>query len=238
MAPAKVVNEVRTLMNATRFHFYADPGSETYSQAAKIDTPYTPDNFLRNLVLYARSPITDRAVWTPFQHGDALEGTVRVVHHKQLHVVMAPMYLMEDFFYGDALESSLNVATLGAHVADALLNAVDSTDVRGARQWKGKVEACHRSNAKLFGWESGADGEDDFDYGAAMRLAVAYRAGLENDQTYGERSRFFFQRFALTHCATNASAARRLSIEYAVRYMPEFAKTFRCKPSGLTPCNM
>ncbi|XP_070395699.1 uncharacterized protein [Dermacentor albipictus] len=238
MAPAKMVNEVRTLMNATRFHFYADPGSEAYSQAAKIDTPYTPDNFLRNLVLYARSPIVDRAVWTPFQVGDALEGTVRVVHNKQLHVVMASMYLMEDFFYGDALESSLNVATLGAHVADALLKAVHSADVRGVHQWKEKVEACHRSNAKRFGWEAGADGEDEFDYGAAIRLAIAYGAGLENDRIYGKRSRLFFHRFALPYCATNASAARRLSIEYAMRYMPEFAKTFKCKPSGLTPCHM
>ncbi|KAL1479805.1 hypothetical protein MTO96_051567 [Rhipicephalus appendiculatus] len=65
----------------------ADPSTETYSKQAKVDMPYTPDNFLRNLVLYARSPSKVSVHWTPFQKTTKLELTTRLVYEKQLHVV-------------------------------------------------------------------------------------------------------------------------------------------------------
>ncbi|KAH6927641.1 hypothetical protein HPB50_006346 [Hyalomma asiaticum] len=248
IAPANVLDDVRTMRNCTEFHFYgthavytrtgADPSSEVYSKPAKVNPPYVPDDFLRNLVIYAQSPSDDSVLWTPFQETQRLDQTTRLVHDKRLHVVVPPVFLTEDFFHADAFQDSMNLATLGVYVADVFLNAVDDFGTEKVRLWKRKVQDCHRANAKLLGWDGAAEGAEDLDYDIVSRLSVAYVAAFGNEEAYGERSQFFFRRFALAYCASNASVALRTSIQCAVRHLPPFETAFGCKPSGFTRCRM
>ncbi|KAL1430341.1 hypothetical protein MTO96_015050 [Rhipicephalus appendiculatus] len=238
LSPSTVKEDVRVLVKGIMFYFYADPSTETYSKQAKVDMPYTPDNFLRNLVLYARSPSKVSVHWTPFQKTTKLELTTRLVYEKQLHVVLSPMYLTEDFFYADAFETSLNLATLGSYVAGVVLGSIDSFAPLPVRKWKSKVEECQRANLRALGWMGASDDAGDLDYSAEIRLSVAYGAAFGEDKTFeAERSKFFFQRFALAHCALNATSAMRMSIQYAVRRMPHFAKTFGCKTVKFSECD-
>ncbi|KAK8759451.1 hypothetical protein V5799_002917 [Amblyomma americanum] len=113
--------------------------SETYSQTAKINTPYTRDNFLHNLVLHARSQTRDSALWSPFRHFATLAPLGSVVHDRRAYMVIGPMYLMEDFFYADATEPSLNLATLGGHVASEIRKAMRGYDAPALLEWIRKV---------------------------------------------------------------------------------------------------
>ncbi|KAH8021178.1 hypothetical protein HPB51_012573 [Rhipicephalus microplus] len=242
-APANVVEDFRVLhgppligrddkaQKSMHPHATADPTEETYSRQAKVDEPYTPDNFLRNLVLHARSASKAGVHWTPFQKITKLEVTTRLVHAKKLYVVPPPMYLTEDFFYADAFETSLNLATLGAYVAGVIMSSIDTFSTPAVRQWKKQFRECQRTNLRALGWLAAVKDEADLDYDAEVRLSVAYGAALQDDKAFTpERSRFFFQRFALAHCALNATTALKMSIQYAVFRMPHFPITFNCKP--------
>lgn len=236
VSPPSMAEEVGRMLNSTVFSFYGDPDVKRSPGRAKISTEYRHDDFLGNIVRHALSPEKDVIRWTPHYSVHGLMPTGSVRQGSKLHIVIAPVYLMEDYFYTASGEPSLNFATFGTLVTKLLLEAAEKLKMAKLLSWKQKLLECVRDNAKLF---VGAGAAEDIDFNVMLSVNVAYDAEWKTKRAPKEhvaRGRFFFRRFALTYCAVNVTQEERTSLNFAMHSVPDFKKMFDCKAHGFKKC--